>query len=347
MRKILLLTFLLVMLHYLQAQKKPLDHSVYDSWQHIGERMISNDGRWVVYTIEPQQGDNELVIQSSDAAYKKIVPRGYTALLTEDSRFVIFKIKPFFKDTREAKIRKKKADDMPKDSIAIVELGKEEIWKREMAKTYKTPQKSFGWVAYQLEKKNEIPAAKKPAETKANSKLQDSLTHIIDSLENILENIPKRVRRVRGADEADEESNTPTFYSPLSTPQDAEGDEPGVTAADAGADLVIRKLETGEEKVFVNVLEYYFSKTGDKLLIEQAKNPKDSLSKAAVLLYDLKEAKTTVLSNGGNEFKNFAMTDDGSQIAYLAERDARPKELQKFYRLWHFKTGIKTRWICN
>ena len=50
------------------AQKKPLDHSVYDSWQSIGERMISNDGKWVVYTVNVQEGDNELVIQSTAAA---------------------------------------------------------------------------------------------------------------------------------------------------------------------------------------------------------------------------------------------------------------------------------------
>src|SRR5258706_9811281 len=87
---------------HLLAQKKPLDHSVYNSWQSIGERMISNDGRWVVYTIDVQEGDNKLVIQSSDAKYKKEVPRGYSALITEDSRFVIFRIKPFFSDTREA-----------------------------------------------------------------------------------------------------------------------------------------------------------------------------------------------------------------------------------------------------
>ncbi len=205
MRKInYFLLLLLFVCNNLQAQKKPLDHSVYDSWQHIGERMISNNGRWVVYTIEPQQGDNELVIQSSDAGYKKTVPRGYTALITEDSRYVIFKIKPLFKDTREAKIRKRKLDDMPKDSIAIIELGKEEVWKREMVKTYKTPQKSFGWMAYQLEKKNETPTAKKPVEAKINNKLQDSLTHIIDSLENILENFPKRLRRESGVDEEDE-----------------------------------------------------------------------------------------------------------------------------------------------
>ena len=62
--------------HFSFAQKKPLDHTVYDSWQSIGERMISNDGKWVVYTVNVQEGDNELVIQASDAKYKKSIPRG-------------------------------------------------------------------------------------------------------------------------------------------------------------------------------------------------------------------------------------------------------------------------------
>src|SRR5260221_4516456 len=110
------LLFILVIAH---SQKKPLDHSVYNSWQSIGERMISNDGRWVVYTIDVQEGDNKLVIQSSVAKYKKEVPRGYSALITEDSRFVIFRIKPLFSDTREAKIKKKKQEEFPKDSLAI------------------------------------------------------------------------------------------------------------------------------------------------------------------------------------------------------------------------------------
>jgi hypothetical protein len=79
MRKaLLLLTVSTICLHSF-SQKKPLDHSVYDGWQSIGERMISNDGKWVVYTINVQQGDNELVIQSSDAKFKKTVPRGYNA----------------------------------------------------------------------------------------------------------------------------------------------------------------------------------------------------------------------------------------------------------------------------
>lgn len=39
------------------AQKKPLDHTVYDQWQRIGDKLISPNGEWVVYTVEPQEGD--------------------------------------------------------------------------------------------------------------------------------------------------------------------------------------------------------------------------------------------------------------------------------------------------
>jgi dipeptidyl aminopeptidase/acylaminoacyl peptidase len=320
------------------SQKKPLDHSVYDSWQHIGERMISNDGKWVVYTIDPQEGDNELVIQSAaaDVKYKKSVARGYSAVITEDSRYVIFKIKPFYKDTREAKIKKKKAADMPKDSLAIVELGKEDIWKREKIKNYKTPQKSSGWIAYQLEEPIKQPGRpKKPENGKVdNKRIADSLTHIIDSLNSVIENMPKNKKKNKDDDETpDAELPTPNYF-------DAEGDDPASSTVDNGNDLVLRNINSGEEIVFYNVLEYFFSKTNEKLLLELARNPRDSFSMPQVLLYDCKNAKATVLSKSGNDFKSFALTDDGSQIAYVAERDAKPKELQKFYKLWYYKEGM-------
>jgi dipeptidyl aminopeptidase/acylaminoacyl peptidase len=322
------------------SQKKPLDHSVYDGWQHIGERMISNDGKWVVYTIDPQEGDNELVIQSSDAQYKKTIPRGYNALITEDSRFVVFKIKPFFKDIREAKIKKKKPADMPKDSLAIVEFGKEEIWKREKVKGYKTPQKSFGWLTYQLEEQIKQPGLpKKPENGKIdnNKRIADSLSHIIDSLNTVIENIPRKKKKNKD----DEDSEGSIDYSLFTIhSEDAEGDEPSTSSADNGNDLVLRNIATGEEIVFYNVLEYYFSKTNERLLVEMARNPRDSNSIPQVLLYDCKNAKEIILSRKGNDFKNFSMTDDGSQIAYVAERDAKPKELQKFYKLWYYKEGM-------
>ena len=185
MKQLFLCVFSILTFFICFSQKKPLDHSVYDGWQSIGERMISNDGKWVVYTINPQEGDNELVIQTSDASYKKTIQRGYNAVITEDSRFAIFKIKPFFKDTREARIKKKKPEDFPKDSLAIVELGKDSVWKIARVKSFKTPEKAAGWVAYLKEKLiDTTQSAAKNAD--ANKKVIDSLRRTIDSLQRLL-----------------------------------------------------------------------------------------------------------------------------------------------------------------
>ncbi len=333
MRKTVFSLFFLFLLQLGFAQKKPLDHSVYDTWQSIGERMISNDGRWIVYSVDVQEGDNELVIQSSDARYKKVVPRGYSAIITEDSRYAIFKIKPFYKETREARIKKKKTEDIPKDSLAIIELGKDSLWKLPRIKNYRTPQKSSGWLAYQVDKTPE-PAAKGKAGTTDAKKLTDSLTRIIDSLEAYIKTQPgSKKNRNRDETELSGIELSPEMYT------DAEGDDPASTPADAGTTLILRKLETGQEKTFMNVLEFYFSKNGRKLLIEAARNSKDSLSKPVVILYDLQRSSTDTLSRGGNDFKSFTISDDGAQVAYIAERDAKPKDLQKFYKLWYYKEG--------
>jgi len=337
MRKTAFLLTALCLALFSYSQKKPLDHTVYDSWQRIGERMISNDGKWVVYTIDPQEGDNELVIQSVDAKYKKSIARGYNAVITEDARYVIFKIKPLFKDSRDAKIKKKKPEDTPKDSLAIVELGKDSVWKLAKVKTYKTPEKEAGWVAYHLEKAVEKKEPVKKTEA-PEKKIADSLGKVIDSLQQVIRSIPQKKKKNRDEDESTAYEIQSTRYEVRST--DAEGDEPGSAGADAGTDLVLRNLSNGQEKTFANVVEYYFSKKGGKLLLEQAKNPKDSLSKPSVSLIELASGKTTVLSRGGNEFKNFAFSEEGEQVAYVAERDAKPKDLQKFYKVWYYKAGM-------
>ena len=314
------------------AQKKPLDHSVYDGWQHIGERVISNDGKWVVYTIDPQEGDNELYVQSADRKYTRVFPRGYSAMITDDSRFLVFKIKARFKDIREARIKKKKAEEMPKDSFCILELGREEVWKREKVMNFKMPQKAGGWVAYQLEKSPEAAPRPKNAESKTVNKVADSLSRVIDSLQQLIQSMPVKKKKNKD-DEGD-------FNSVENVEEDAEGDETGAGPAEAASDLVLRDLTSGKEIVFNRVLEYYFSKTGDKLVMEQTRQPGDSSGTRKVLLYDLKKSETFTLSRGGNDYRNFSFSEDGSQLAYVAEREAKPKDLVKYYKLWYYRAGM-------
>ncbi|MBX9784618.1 MAG: prolyl oligopeptidase family serine peptidase [Chitinophagaceae bacterium] len=330
MRKFISALACLFIASMLQAQKKPLDHSVYDGWQSVQQTLISNDGKWVVYMINPQEGDGELVIQSTDGAYKKTIARGYSHLITDDSRFVIFKIRPLFKDTRDARIKKKRPDDMPKDSLAMMELGKDSVWKVPRVKSFKTPEKASGWIAYHLEKslpQPPAPAPKPDSLTQINKMvaMADSLMHIADSLKN--KAIEAKTKGLNVLQPSKKETK-PAAPKPADDP------------VEEGTDFVIRNMITGEEKKFKLVSDYYFSKKGNALLIETTKKNNDTLSKALVLWMNTAAGKIDTVLKGFNDAKNYAMDEEGSQLAFVAERDSVSKALKKFYKLWYYKPGM-------
>lgn len=328
MRNCSLLVVSLLLTCFVSAQKKPLDHTVYDQWQSIGERMISDDGKWIAYAVNTQEGDNELIIQSADTTYRRVIARGYNASFTGDNRYLVCRIRPFYKDTREARIRKKKPEDMPKDSLAVLELAKDSLWTVSRVKGYKLPAESYGWLAYLIEKKTE-PA--RPRTTTDNKKVADSLTRLVDSLRQVI-----AAQSVKSSKKKKDEAEGDDMESYL----DAEGDETGASGGDAGSDLLLRKLPGTQQYTFQRILDYAFDKNGSKLLLEQARDSRDSTSHHLVLLFDLRKGYADTLSRGGNDFKGFSFSDDGEQLAFLAERDAKPKELQKFYRIWYYRAGM-------
>ena len=345
MKKLSLLLFLFIPGLSASAQnKKPLDHSVYDGWKSVGERMISNDGKFIVYTIVPQEGDGELVIQNPQTNYKKTVARGYNAVITEDSRFVIFKIKPFFQDTRQAKIKKKKADDMPKDSLGVIELGKDSILKIARVKSYKSPEKGAGWLAYQLEKPLPDTAKKKIVIDSVKLKI-DSLVHLADSvIRKSIDSVKGKISKEEVITEAQKAAkailkNADEINDVNDRLQDAGADDASANTGSDGTDLIVRRTDDTTHKLFKLVSDYYFDKKGDKLLLSITKSSKDSNSKAYLLLYDLKLLKVDTVMKGFNDSKNFAFDEDGNQLAFLAERDSSDKALQKFYKLWYYTNG--------
>jgi hypothetical protein len=46
------------------AQKKPLDHTVYDTWEAVGAKQLSNNGQWAMYVINLQEGDANLYLSN-------------------------------------------------------------------------------------------------------------------------------------------------------------------------------------------------------------------------------------------------------------------------------------------
>ncbi len=348
MKKIFLPALLFISINVSAQSKKPLDHSVYDGWKSVGERMISNDGKYIVYAVNPQEGDGELVIQNASAQYKKVIARGYGAVITEDSRYVVFKIKPIFQETRQAKIKKKKADDMTKDSIGIVELGKDEVLKIPRIKGYKTAEKGFGWVAYQLEKPLPDTTKKTKAVTVVDSAKQnmDKLVKLADSvirrsIDSIKGNVTKEEVIVAAQKAAKEilKRGSDDLMLAENMLKDAEGDDAAGGSANEGTDLVVRRMADNKEKTFKLVSEYYFDKKGTRLLIETTKNSKDSNSKAFVMIYNLASEKVDTVLKAFNDAKNFSFDEEGTQLAFVAERDSSTKSLQKFYKLWYYAAG--------
>jgi dipeptidyl aminopeptidase/acylaminoacyl peptidase len=144
---------------------------VYDQWESIGERKLSDNGKWVAYTKTVQEGDDETIIEAIDGSKKLIVPRGYNIGFTGDSRFAVMLVKPFFGETREAKIKKKKAEEMPKDSLAIVSLETGSIEKHAGVRSYKLPEKANGPIACHFHKSVDT-ARKQPSDIDEGSDLR-------------------------------------------------------------------------------------------------------------------------------------------------------------------------------
>lgn len=165
MQKFILLSFSLLLYQIGFAQqnsKKPLDHSVYDQWQSVASPKISNNGKYILYQVRPQQGDAHLYIKTANNKILQTVSRGDSALFTSDSKYAIFTIKPWYKDTREAKIKKKKPEEMPKDSIGIFTLETGKLQKYPDAKSFKLAEKG-AFLAFLATKTPLKDTLKKPA----------------------------------------------------------------------------------------------------------------------------------------------------------------------------------------
>ena len=145
------------------AQKPALDHSVYDTWNTLRALSLPHNGDIMMYTITPGEGDVILVIENIRTRKKIEVPRATRAKMSEDGKTVIAVIKPLFSQTRDARIKKAKREDMPKDTLAVIDILSGNIEKIANYKSYNTPDKFTGIFAFEMNPAKEKPAKKEKA----------------------------------------------------------------------------------------------------------------------------------------------------------------------------------------
>ena len=142
------------LLHTAAAQnpaRKALDHSDYDLWKAIEKPQISNDGRWVIYELNPGEGDGQLLIHDGTTGKDRRFERAGSASISADNRFAVFKITPHRDTVLAQRRRKVKKDDLPKDTLGILELATGNLTKVADVQSFQLPAKWGGWLAYHKE----------------------------------------------------------------------------------------------------------------------------------------------------------------------------------------------------
>ena len=143
------------------AQKKPLDHDVYDSWQSVSGVKMSDNGNVLVWNVNPQEGDGTLYVRTVGERSRTAgpsaplrdrreiaIPRGYQPTIDPDGKWLVCRIKPEFSKTRQERIDKKKKDDQSKDSLAVIDLNTLQIKKFASVESYSSGSFGMPFIAY-------------------------------------------------------------------------------------------------------------------------------------------------------------------------------------------------------
>jgi len=140
-------------------QKKPLDSSVYDHWKDLRSASLSDEGNYISYEINPQQGDGWLYLYDVRKAVLDSLPRGQNAHFMPNEDALVYSIKPFFEKMLKLERKKVKKNKLPKDSLAVYSFKTGTVRKFGQIQKVEVPKTSSDWIAF-LMKKPETPEKK-------------------------------------------------------------------------------------------------------------------------------------------------------------------------------------------
>lgn len=174
------------------AQKKAMDHDVYDSWQRVSGVKASDDANVIAWQVDPQEGDGTLYIRSlaqpkgrrnkTGKPVELVVPRGYGASLDPGGHWLFCRIKPQFAKTRQEKIDKKKTEERAKDTLAVVDIRKMVLKKLGTVESFSVGQRATPYIAYKTTWKHYKDSSDKKGSYKSGLVIYNPVTEHADTV---------------------------------------------------------------------------------------------------------------------------------------------------------------------
>jgi hypothetical protein len=310
--------------------KRHLEHTDYAKWNKLGSFNISDDGRWVSYSIQPGEGDATLMLRevASDREYS--VVRGTGLRFTHDSQFALFTVEPDPEKVKRLRKEKKPDHEIPKDKLTIVHLESGQETTIESVSRFTLPAESSEWVAFML-----LEEETKPLAERTKSELTETY-----------EIRPGRLQLKQEIQAAEGEKKAAAGQQPkASKASGAESEpagEPEVEKGKAkdkekktGRTLVLRNLISHMEQRFPDVINYRFDESGQHLAFAtSAERGEDD----GVYVVDLGRLQTQPVLTGRGNYGQVVFSQDGRQLAFVTDRDDYESE-QAAWSLYLWRKG--------
>ncbi len=307
---------------FAQINKRPLTHADYDRWQSARSEKIAANGQWISYQVDVQEGDGTLYVRQSNRSTAANVPqefrfpRGYQAQFTADSKFLVAKLKAPYGDTRKAKLKKKKPDEMPKDSLLVLNLSTGQVTRFPNAKSFVIGKNGGNWLAF-LQERKEAGGTGVTAEARPT---------------------PGRRRNDADADtdltaETDTTAPTPKTAAPRSQ---SAGARAAAAKKPKGDDLIIVNMADGSKQMIRYVSSVVASDNGKSIFFSRESHV-DSLKAGqnpvpGVYLFDTRNQQIATIDTSSKRkiYKGLAIDTTGTNLAWIASADSANAEVKAF-----------------
>ncbi len=193
---LLFLSFIISIVCAQNIEKKAMTPEVYDIWKVIEDPSISNDGRYVAYTLTPGKGDPTIMLHDIDGSGEVTFSRSSKPQFSYDGNLLIFLIHPFSDSLKAQRRRKVKEKDLPGDTLAIYHFSTKQLIKVPNYQSHQLPKTWSGYLAFQfkpvsdstqIENKDSFPLVIYDWDSEMMDTIQDvSEYHIAGEYPNIL-----------------------------------------------------------------------------------------------------------------------------------------------------------------
>jgi dipeptidyl aminopeptidase/acylaminoacyl peptidase len=291
-RNIFLVLFGLFVSVLSAQEKKVLSISDCDYWKSLQNSIISNNGKWICYEINPQKGDGYLYLYDVDNQRLDSVIRGKGAVFSPENDFLAFKIVPQVDSIRALKLKKTKTEKMPKDTLCVWTLSDGERKMYPRVKSFSVPLKQGGWLAAYFEKQQNI-----------NKSTDKDTTQLVleEELERNIETKPDSTRKIKDK----------KFES-------------------EGTQLVYINPSAGDSVSFSQVSNFCVPRYGESLFVVESTG--DSTEHSSLLRLNIDQLAIDTLFDQQGKVENLVTDEHATQLGFLFSPDTvKYKTFRLFY----------------